>query len=57
MKNYREIHVLYDEVMYIKLDLRRFVAEFHWILDSFIDLIYLRLSSLNYNLNKKLKED
>ena len=57
MKNYWEIHVLYDEVMYIKLDLRRFVAEFHWILDSFIDLIYLRLSSLNYNLNKKLKED
>jgi len=57
MKNYWEIHVLYDEVMYIKLDLRRFVVKFHWILDSFIDLIYLRLSSLNYNLNKKLKED
>jgi hypothetical protein len=57
MKNYREINALHDEVMYIKLDLRRFVAEFYWILDSFIDLIYLRLSSLNYNLNKKLKED
>jgi hypothetical protein len=57
MKNYWGIHALYDEVMYIKLDLRRFVVEFHWILDSFIDLIYLRLSSLNYNLNKKLKED
>jgi|GEM_PF-5045940 len=56
MKNYREINALHDEVKYIKLDLRRFVVEFHWILDSFIDLIYLRLSSLNYNLNKKLKE-
>jgi hypothetical protein len=56
MKNYWEINALYDEVMYTKLNLRRFVVEFHWILDSFIDLIYLRLSSLNYNLNKKLKE-